>query len=175
MSTGLLILRIVAGLLLAAHGSQKLFGWFGGYGIAGTGGWLESIGFKPGKAMAVVTGLAELLGGLALALGLLTPLAAAVVIGTMVVAAWTHAANGIWGSNGGYELPLVYATIGAALAFTGAGDFSLDNALGLSFSTAAGIGAVALGLVAAGVNILRAKAAQRAAVSVVDDTVVVNA
>ena len=54
MSTGLLILRIVAGLLLAAHGSQKLFGWFGGYGIAGTGGWLESIGFKPGKAMAVV-------------------------------------------------------------------------------------------------------------------------
>jgi putative oxidoreductase len=161
MSTGLLLLRIVAGLLLAAHGSQKLFGWFGGYGIAGTGGWLESLGFKPGKAMAVVTGLAELAGGVALAIGLLTPLAAAVVIGTMTVAAWTHAASGLWATNGGYELPLLYAVVGAALAFTGAGDYSIDNALGLSFGPAYGIGAIALGLVAAAVNILRAKAVQR--------------
>ena len=170
MSTGLLLLRIVAGLLLAAHGSQKLFGWFGGYGIAGTGGWLESIGFKPGKAMAVVTGLAEVVGGVALALGLLTPLAAAVVIGTMTVAAWSHAASGLWATNGGYELPLVYAVIGAALAFTGAGDFSVDNALGLSFGPEYGVGAVVLGLAAAGVNILRAKSAQRATV-VTDDAV----
>ena len=172
MSTGLLILRIVAGLLLAAHGSQKLFGWFGGYGIAGTAGWLESIGFKPGKAMAVVTGLAALAGGLALALGLLSPLAAAVVIGTMTVAAWTHAASGLWATNGGYELPLVYAAIGTALAFTGAGDYSIDNALGLTFGTAYGVAAVVLGLVAAGVNILRAKSVQRSAV--VDDAVSVT-
>ena len=82
---GLTILRIFVGIIFAAHGSQKLFGWFGGYGIAGTGGWLESIGFKPGKAMAIVTGLAELLGGLALALGLLTPLAAAVVIASLKI------------------------------------------------------------------------------------------
>ena len=164
MSTGLLILRIVIGLLLAAHGAQKLFGWFGGYGIAGTGGWLESIGFKPGKAMAVVTGLAELAGGLALAVGLLTPLAAAVVVGTMTVAAWTHLSSGLWATNGGYELPLVYGVVGAALAFTGAGDFSIDNALGLTFGTGYAVAAIALGLVAAGVTILRAQAVQRSAV-----------
>jgi putative oxidoreductase len=161
MSTGLLLLRIVAGLILAAHGSQKLFGWFGGYGIAGTGGWLESIGFKPGKPLAVLTGLAELGGGLALALGLLTPLAAAVVIGTMTVAVWTHSASGLWATNGGYELPLLNGVIAAALAFTGAGDFSVDNALGLTFSPAYGVAAVVVGLLAAGVSILRAKTVLR--------------
>jgi putative oxidoreductase len=173
MSTGLLILRIVIGLLLAAHGAQKLFGWFGGYGISGTGGWLESIGFKPGKAMAVVTGLAELAGGLALAVGLLTPLAAAVVVGTMTVAAWSHAAAGLLASNGGYELPLIIGTVGATLAFTGAGDFSLDNALGLTFGTGYAVAAIALGLVAAGVNILRAKSVQRASASA-DEAVAVG-
>ena len=170
MSTGLLLLRLVAGLLLAAHGSQKLFGWFDGYGIAGTGGWLESIGFKPGKAMAVV-GLSELAAGLALALGLLTPLAAAAVIGTMTVAAWTHAASGLWATNGGYELPLLYAVVGASLAFTGAGDYSIDNALGLSFGPAYGVAAVVLGLLAAGVSILRAKSVQRSSVIATDDAV----
>ena len=168
MSTGLLLLRLVAGLLLAAHGSQKLFGWFDGYGIAGTGGWLESIGFKPGKAMAVVTGLSELAAGLALALGL----AAAAVIGTMTVAAWTHAASGLWATNGGYELPLLYAVVGASLAFTGAGDYSIDNALGLSFGPAYGVAAVVLGLLAAGVNILRAKSVQRSSVIATDDDAV---
>ena len=168
MSTGLLILRLVIGLLLAAHGAQKLFGWFGGYGIAGTGGWLESIGFKPGKALAVVTGLAELAGGIALAVGLLTPLAAAAVLGTMTVAAWSHAANGLWATNGGYELPLINAVVAAALAFTGAGSFSLDNALGLTFGTAYAVGAVALGLVAAGVSIRRATSVQRASASAAD-------
>ena len=173
MSTGLLILRLAVGLLLAAHGSQKLFGWFGGYGIAGTGGWLESIGFKPGKAMAVVTGLAEVAGGLALAGGLLTPLAAAVVIGTMTVAAWTHAANGVWATNGGYELPLGYGAIGATLAFTGPGSYSIDHVLGLSFGSAYSVVAVVLGLVAAAVNILRAKAVQRATAPV-DESVAVT-
>jgi len=162
MSTGLLLLRLVIGLVLAGHGAQKLFGSFGGYGIAGTGGWLESIGFRPGKALAVVTGLAELLGGLALAVGLLTPLAAAAVIGTMAVAAWTHSANGLWGTNGGYELPLINAAAAAALAFTGAGAYSLDNALGLTWGNGWAIGAVALGLVAAGIAILGAKANQKA-------------
>jgi putative oxidoreductase len=158
MSTGLLILRLVIGLVLAGHGAQKLFGSFGGYGIAGTGGWLASIGFRPGKQMAVLTGLAELLGGLALAIGLLTPLAAAAVIGTMTVAAWTHSANGLWGTNGGYELPLINTAAAAALAFTGAGAYSLDNALGLTWGNGWAIGAIALALVAAGVAILSAKA-----------------
>jgi putative oxidoreductase len=159
MSTGLLILRLVIGLILAGHGAQKLFGSFGGYGLAGTGGWLESIGFRPGKQLAFVTGLAEFLGGIALAIGLLTPLAAAAVVGTMAVAVWTHSANGLWGTNGGYELPLINAAAAATLAFTGAGAYSIDNALGLTWGNGWAIGAVALGLVAAGLAILGAKSA----------------
>jgi len=161
MNTGLLVLRIVVGLVLAAHGSQKLFGLFGGYGIAGTGGWLESIGFRPGRAMAVLVGASELVGGLGLAFGLLTPLSAAIVLGTMVVAAWTHASSGLWATNGGYELPLLNAAVAAALAFTGAGSISLDNAFGLTFGTGYGIGAVVLGLAAALAAIGRAKLALR--------------
>jgi putative oxidoreductase len=159
MSTGLLVLRLVVGLILAAHGAQKLFGWWGGYGIGGTGGWLASLGFRPGATMAVITGLAEVAGGLGLALGLLTPLAAAVVLGTMAVAAWTHAASGLWASNGGYELAVINAAVAVALAFTGAGQYSIDNALGLTWGNGYAIGAVALGLVAALVAIAGAKAA----------------
>lgn len=159
MDTGLLILRLVLGLLLAAHGSQKLFGWFGGYGIAGTGGWLASIGFRPGKAMAVVTGLAELLAGLALAVGLLTPFAAAAVVGTLGVAVWTHSANGLWGSNGGYEMPLIFIGGASALAFTGPGAFSIDGLLGIeTVSPAIALGAIVLGAVSALVVVARAKA-----------------
>jgi putative oxidoreductase len=160
MDTGLLLLRLVLGLLLAAHGSQKLFGWFGGYGVAGTGGWLASIGFRPGNVMAVITGLAELLAGLALALGLLTPLAAAAVVGTLGVAAWTHSANGLWGTNGGYEMPLLYIAGAAALAFTGPGAFSVDGLLGIeSVSPALAVAAIALGALSAVVVVAKAKAA----------------
>ena len=153
MSTGLLILRIVAGLLLAAHGSQKLFGWFGGYGIAGTGGWLESIGFKPGKAMAVVTGLAELLGGLALALGLLTPLAAAGMIGVMLVAiVVAHWKVGffIFKPNQGWEYCASIAITAFVVALVGPGEWSLDNAFGLEWSNWwGGIEAASVGIVGA--------------------------
>src|SRR5678815_1050474 len=86
MDIGLLVLRLAVGLTMAAHGGQKLFGWFGGYGIAGTGGFLESLGFRPGKVHAGLAGTAELLGGLLIALGLLTPVGAALVIAVMVVA-----------------------------------------------------------------------------------------
>ncbi|MGE3447427.1 MAG: DoxX family protein [Microbacteriaceae bacterium] len=159
MDTGLLILRLVLGLLLAAHGSQKLFGWFGGYGIAGTGGWLASIGFRPGNVMAVITGLAELLAGLALALGLLTPLAAAAVVGTLGVAAWTHSANGLWGTNGGYEMPLLFIAGASALAFTGPGAFSIDGLLGIeTVSPVVALGAIALGALSAVVVVAKAKA-----------------
>lgn len=163
MNTGLLVLRLVVGLILAGHGAQKLFGLFGGYGIAGTGGWLDSIGFRPGRAMAVLVGLAELAGGLGLALGLLTPLSAAVVIGTMAVAVWTHASNGLWSTNGGYELALINAIVAVALAFTGAGSFSLDHALGLTFGTGYGVAAVVVGLVAALAAVTRATLALRSA------------
>ncbi|MHB1065152.1 MAG: DoxX family protein [Georgenia sp.] len=161
MEIGLLLVRVVIGALMVGHGAQKLFGSFGGPGVAGTGGWFDSVGFRPGKAMAVVAGLSELGGGLLLALGLLTPLASAAIIGTMVVAASTHTASGLWGANGGYELPLVFTVVAASVALTGPGAYSLDSALGLESTTAVGFGAIVLGVVAAVVVAARAKAAVR--------------
>lgn len=130
LAWGLLIVRVVVGLLFVGHGAQKLFGWFGGYGPKGTGGWLESIGVKPGVAMAVVAGLMELLGGLLFALGLLTPVAAALIIATMLVAiAKVHAANGLWTTSNGYEYNVVLIAIAVGVALAGAGDYSLDALL----------------------------------------------
>ncbi len=133
MDTGLLILRLVVGLTLAAHGAQKLFGWFGGYGLSGTGQFLEQLGFRPGRIYAAQAGAAEFFGGLALAAGLATPAAAAAIIGVMLVAAVTvHLKNGFFAPSGGYEYLLVLSTAALALALTGAGSFSLDALLGIS-------------------------------------------
>jgi putative oxidoreductase len=151
MPEGLLILRLVVGLLLVAHGTQKLFGWYGGHGLAGTGGFFESLGFRPGRPMAMLAGASEAGGGLLLALGLLTPIGAAMIAGTMLVAALSaHAEQGLWATNGGYELPLVNATVAIALAFTGAGAWSLDNVLDIPWTRGwtGGLIAVALALVA---------------------------
>ena len=127
---GLLIVRLVVGLLFVAHGAQKLFGWFGGYGIKGTGGWFESIGVKPGATMAVLAGLTELGGGLLFALGLVTPLAAVLIIIPMLVAiAKVHGANGLWATANGYELNLLYIVIALGVALIGAGSYSLDAIL----------------------------------------------
>jgi len=125
MQTGLLILRLIVGGLFFAHGAQKLFGWFGGYGIEGTGGFLESLGYPRGKVMAGITGLTEAGAGALLMLGLATPLAGAMILGVMlnaVVSAKLHQ-----GLFGGYELDLLYATVGAAVAFAGAGAYSVDH------------------------------------------------
>jgi putative oxidoreductase len=140
---------------MVAHGAQKLFGWFGGHGITGTGGWLESLGFKPGRFHASVTGLAELGGGSLVALGFLTPLGAAAVIGVMVVAiATVHGDNGFFNTAGGFEFNLVLIAAVTALAFTGAGEISIDNALDLGFGGISwGISALAAGLVVAGLVI----------------------
>src|SRR5881394_2627131 len=101
---GLLVLRVVLGLIFAAHGSQKLFGWFGGYGLAGTGGFMESLGFRPGKTFATAAGLSEFSGGLLLALGFLGPVGPALILSVMVVAVITvHAKNGFFVSNNGIE------------------------------------------------------------------------
>jgi putative oxidoreductase len=123
---GLLLIRLIVGLSMAAHGSQKLFGWFGGYGISGTGGFLESIGIKPGKLMAALAGLGEFASGLLLAAGLFTPYAGVLLALIMLVAALkVHVAKGFFAQNGGYELTLLYATAGVGLALIGPGSYTL--------------------------------------------------
>ncbi len=124
---GLLVLRVVLGLSVAAHGAQKLFGWFGGYGIAGTGGWLESIGVKPGKLAAFLAGFGEFFGGLLLVAGLFTTFAGVAVALVLIVAiATAHKGKGFWNTNGGSELPVLIIASAIALALTGAGEFSVD-------------------------------------------------
>jgi putative oxidoreductase len=152
MDIGLLILRLVVGLGLAAHGSQKLFGWFGGYGIAGTGGFLESLGFRPGKAHAFASGTAESLGGLLLLLGFLTPLGSALIIAVMVTAIGSvHLPKGYWNSNGGYELNLLIIAVVTALAFTGPGAYALQPAAFVDVEAwKLGLGALVLGLLGGG-------------------------
>jgi putative oxidoreductase len=131
MDIALLIIRLIVGLAFAAHGAQKLFGWFGGYGLAGTGGFFESIGFRPGKLFAAAAGTAEFVGGLLIVAGLGGPIASALIIATMVVAALAvHLPNGFFATNGGYELPVAYVSIAVLLAFAGYGAYSLDAALG---------------------------------------------
>lgn len=131
IALGLLIVRLVVGLLFVGHGAQKLFGWFGGYGPKGTGGWLESIGVKPGVVMAVVAGLMELVGGLLFAVGLITPIATALIVMTMLVAiVKVHGQNGLWATSNGYEYNLVLIAIAIGVALTGAGAYSLDALLG---------------------------------------------
>ncbi|MBB3190133.1 DoxX family protein [Halomonas cerina] len=125
-----LVLRVPVGLILAAHGAQKLFGWFGGYGLEGTAQWLASIGLAPGTLMALLAGGAEFFGGLALVLGLLTRPAALVSAVTMLVAIFAvHIGNGLFMANNGYEYALTLFVAAAALAIQGGGRFALDNLL----------------------------------------------
>jgi putative oxidoreductase len=128
MEYGLLLLRLVVGLLFAAHGAQKLFGWFGGGGPRGTAGFLSSLGYRMPAAMALVAGLAELGGGLLLALGFLTPLASFLLATMMLNAIVTVVFPK--GLLGGYELELTLLTVAIGLAATGPGEISLDDAFG---------------------------------------------
>jgi putative oxidoreductase len=133
MNAGLTLARVVFGLLMAAHGSQKLFGWFGGYGLAAVSGYFESLGFRPGRFFATVASLAELSGGLLLALGLFGPIGPALMVSVMIVAAFSvHWQNGLFATSNGIEVPLLYATGATALALTGPGRYSLDAWLGLA-------------------------------------------
>ena len=133
MDAGLLVARVVVGLVLAAHGSQKLFGWFGGYGLAGTGGFFESLGFRPGRLFAALAGAAELFGGLLVALGFLGPVGPALMLSVMIVAAATvHWHHGLFATSNGIEMPLMYGAVGTALALTGPGRYSVDALLGLT-------------------------------------------
>ena len=124
-----LILRVPVGLILMAHGAQKLFGWFGGNGLAGTAQWLSSMGMEPGLLMAILAGSAEFFGGLALVLGMLTRPAAIVAAFTMLVAIFSvHIGNGLFAADGGYEYALVLMVALIALAVQGGGYLSIDNA-----------------------------------------------
>lgn len=125
---GALILRVPTGIILMAHGAQKLFGWFGGGGLEGTGAWMDSIGLGPGVLMAFLAGAAEFFGGLALVVGFLTRLAGVATAFTMVVAIFTvHIGSGLFVSNGGYEFGLSLLAACAALAVMGGGSLSLDR------------------------------------------------
>ncbi|MFC4801532.1 DoxX family protein [Neobacillus sp. GCM10023253] len=127
LNIGLLIIRLVIGLLFVGHGAQKLFGWFGGYGPKGTGGWFESIGIKPGVTMAILAGLAELIGGLLFASGFLTPLAGILIAGTMAMAIIkVHAPNGLWATANGYEFNLTLLAVAIGVALIGPGQYALD-------------------------------------------------
>ena len=121
-----LMIRVPVGLILVAHGAQKLFGWFGGYGLEGTGQWMASQGFNPGYLMALLAGSAEFFGGLALIFGLLTRPAAAVAAFTMLMAMTVHIHNGLFVSNNGYEFALSLLAATTALAFMGGGKFAFD-------------------------------------------------
>jgi putative oxidoreductase len=122
--------RLGAGVIFTAHGAQKLFGWFGGYGLEGTAGWMESIGLAPGILMAAAAGGAEFFGGLLLIAGLLVRPAAVVLAITMLVAIVTvHFQNGLFMSNNGYEFGLALLVISMGLALRGAGSLSIDNIL----------------------------------------------
>jgi len=158
MPEGLLIIRLVLGLLLIGHGTQKLFGWYGGHGLDGTGGFFEQLGFKPGRRMAMVAGVSEAGGGLLLVLGMLTWLGAAMVMGTMLVAAVTvHAPNGLWNTNSGYELPLINGLVATGLAFTGAGSWSVDNAGNIPWTHGwgPGLSALVLSFIVGGLTLAR--------------------
>lgn len=144
---GILLLRVLFGAAIAAHGAQKIFGWFGGYGLKGTGGFFESLDFRPGVLFAGAAGVGELLGGLLLVLGLLTPLGAAAVLGPMLVAIGSvHLHNGFFASNNGIEMPFLYGATALSLMFIGSGGYSLDAMLGLTWTAHPLVVASLLGL-----------------------------
>ena len=147
VSAGLLVARVVLGLLMAGHGAQKLLGWFGGYGLAGTGGFFESLGFRPGRAFAAAASLAEVAGGLLVALGFLGPIGPALIISVMIVAAISvHWEHGVFAAANGIEVPLLYASGALALALTGYGAYSLDALLGLQSLWTPALAWVVIGL-----------------------------
>jgi putative oxidoreductase len=133
LNLGLLLIRLVFGLIMVAHGAQKLFGWFGGYGLAGTGGFFESLGFRPGKTFAAAAALSEFVGGWLFTFGLFGPVGPALILAVMLVASISvHLRNGLFATTNGVEVPLLIATAVVGVALIGYGTYSLDAALGLA-------------------------------------------
>ena len=147
LSTGLLVARLVFGLSMSAHGAQKLFGWFGGYGLTGTAPFFEQMGFRPGRVFAAVASLTEFVGGILIALGLLGPVGPALMLSVMIVAAITvHWKSGFFAASNGIELTLLYGAAAVGLALTGPGLFSLDALIGLEALWSPTLAAVALAI-----------------------------
>jgi putative oxidoreductase len=150
LDLGFLIARLVIGLLIAAHGTQKLFGWFGGHGLKATGEFFGKLGFQPGHLYATSAGLGELVSGLLIALGFLGPVGPAILLAVMIVAAISvHWRNGLFATSNGIELPLLYGTAAVRFALAGPGRYSLDSLLGthIEWTPALIWAALAVGLV----------------------------
>lgn len=150
LSIGLLVARVVIGLVMAAHGAQKLLGWFGGYGLNRTGEFFVQLGFPLGRASATAASLAEITSGVLVALGLLGPIGPALMISVMMVAMVTvHWGHGLFAATNGIEVPLLYATAALGLALTGYGSYSLDAWLGIAgqWTATATLIVLALGIV----------------------------
>lgn len=152
---GLLVLRLFIGLLMVAHGSQKLFGWFNGYGVRGTGGYYVSLGYPAGAAMAILAGVVEAGGGAAIAGGFLTPLASLAFVALFVNVGWTGHAHTFWNHNqpSGIEYPLVLGVVSATFALIGPGAYSLDALAGWELAgpgwfAAASVGGFVVGVLA---------------------------
>jgi len=147
MNTALLIARLFIGLGIAAHGAQKLFGWFGGYGLRNTGEFMAKLGWRQGRFFATAASLAETTGGVLVALGFLWPLGPALMILMMLTATLTvHIGNGFFADTKGVELPMLYAMGALILAFTGPGVYSLDRLLGLDWFYSARNAWIAIGI-----------------------------
>jgi putative oxidoreductase len=167
LSVGLLAARLALGLYMAAHGAQKLLGWFGGHGLAATGGFFEQLGFRPGRVFAAVAATTEVVSGVLVVLGLLGPVGPALMVSTMIVAAVSvHWRHGAFAMNNGIELPLLFGAGGVALALSGPGAFSADAVLGMEplWTPVVSLAALAAGA-AAGVANLAIRRPARAAQS----------
>lgn len=155
MDIAFLIVRLIIGLGLAAHGVQKLFGWFAGAGIAGTGTMFESMGFRPGRLFAAAAGLGETVGGLLVFLGLGGPVGPALVVMVMLVAiATVHITKGFFTAGGGWELPALFIAGALAVAFAGPGAYALDRLLGIGTDQRTAWYAMAAAAILAGLNLL---------------------
>jgi putative oxidoreductase len=166
LGTGLLLGRLIFGVLMVAHGGQKLFGWLGGYGLAGTAGFFEQLGFRPGRLFVLTAALSEVVSGILIALGLFGPVGPALLLPVMIVAAVSvHWKGGLFAATNGIEVPLLYATGAVVLAFTGYGLFSLDSVLGIDhiWTPALKVAALAVGAVGGVLNLLARRSAAVAA------------
>jgi putative oxidoreductase len=167
----LLLFRLGVGATLAAHGTQKLFGWFGGGGLEGTAAGMQAMGFMPPRASAVLAGLGETAGGVALALGLATPVGGAAAASTMAAAGAVHHPSGFFATEGGFEYTGVLALAGTAVAISGPGRYSLDRLLGDRFNRPwmSAVALIGMGTAAAAVITRRNRAVTSGAPAAVID------